>query len=156
MKKFVQHTGLGVMISALCFSSVQANETDLHKMNSLDLCVAYSTLETEADKQSYFKELDQRGQLSHQDHARLSKKEVGTSSTMCGMYMALGKPLAEQSRQIRPMTFKAVHVYPDMYYVSQSGMIVAAYERKEGTMPPKLTADKPEVEAPPVLYSHPK
>ncbi|HHT00497.1 MAG TPA: hypothetical protein ENK73_06545 [Thiomicrospira sp.] len=137
-------------------ASAHAEEIDLSKKGNLDMCVEYSTLESEETKQAYFKELDRRGQLSYKDHERLKNREVGPSSTTCGMYMAKGKPMAEKSRQIRPMTFKVVHVYPDMYYVSQSGMIVDGYERKEGVMPPKLAVEKPEVAPPPVLYGQPK
>jgi len=146
----------GLLISGLCLNSAMAEDSAISEMSNLDLCVNYSTLESEALRESYFKELDLRGQLSHKDYERIPKKQVGTTSTMCGMYMALGKPLAEQSRQIRPMTFKSVHVYPDMYYVSQSGMIVEVYERKEGEMPPSLVVEKPAVEPPPVLYQAPK
>ncbi|WP_373020312.1 hypothetical protein [Thiomicrorhabdus sp.] len=156
MKKNIQKSFYGILVSGLMIGSVQAGETKISEMKNLDMCVNYSTLESEEDKKAYYDELNHRGQLSYKDIERLPKKEVGNSSTICGMYMALGKPLAEQARQIRPMTFKAVHVYPDMYYVSQSGMIVETFERKEGTMPPQLAADKPDVEPPPVLYKAPK
>ncbi len=155
MNKRIQTLLAATVFTASC-SSAMADEIDVSKKGNLEMCVDYSTLETEQLKQAYFKELDKRGQLSYKDHDRLPSGQVGASSTTCGMYMAKGKPMAEQSRQIRPMTFKVVHVYPDMYYVSQSGMIVDGYERKEGVMPPKLVADKPEVQAPPVLYGAPK
>lgn len=155
MKRTIQHVLTAALLSAGLSQVALAESVDLKKKGNMEMCVDYSTLDAES-KQAYFKELDRRGQLSYKDHERISKGECGTSSTMCGMYMALGKPLAEQSRQIRPMTFKVVHVYPDMYYVSQSGMIVDAMERKEGVMPPQLNAEKPAVAAPPVLYGHPK
>ncbi|MBN2864732.1 MAG: hypothetical protein JXK16_01875 [Thiotrichales bacterium] len=151
MKKSIQLLLAGSFLSA-AFSSAYAEELDVSKKDNLEMCVEYFSEKSDSVKQAYFKELDKRGQLSYQDHERLAKGEVGPSSTMCGMYMAKGKPLAEQSRQIRPMTFKAVHVYPDMYYVSQSGMLVEGYERKEGMMPPSLNVEKPAVQAPPVLY----
>ncbi|MDG6773290.1 hypothetical protein QCB45_03015 [Thiomicrorhabdus sp. ZW0627] len=156
MKKNIQKSFYGILISGLMISSAQAKESDISEMKNLDLCVNYSTLKSEEEKKAYFDELNKRGQLSYQDLDRLPTKTVASSSTICGMYMSLGKPIAEQSRQIRPMTFKAVHVYPDKYYVSQSGMIVSSYERKEGEMPPKLIAEKPAVEPPPVLYKHAK
>lgn len=118
---------------------------------TLDLCVNYSTLTSDAERQAYIKELDLRSQLSQKDHDLMNQAKVVNSMTICGMYMSLGKPLAEQSRQIRPMTFKAVHVYPDMYYVSQSGMIVENYPRVEGSMPPSLVVEKPKVEPSPTL-----
>jgi hypothetical protein len=150
--KFTQSkTAATLLLSALFSAPVLAE--DVSQMKNLDLCVNYSTLTSEADKKAYFDELNKRGQLSYKDLERLEKREVGTSSTICGMYMALGKPLAEQSRQIRPMTFKAVHVYPTMYYVSQSGMIVEALERKEGVMPPSLAVDTPKVEPSP-MHQH--
>jgi len=155
MNKPIQTLLMSALLTA-GLSSAQAEELDLSKKGNLDMCVEYSTLESEEMKQAYFKELDRRGQLSYKDHDRLKLGEVGPSSTMCGMYMTKGKPLAEQSRQIRPMTFKSVHIYEDMYYVSQSGMIVDGYERKEGVMPPKLVVEQPDVAPPPVLYGQPK
>ena len=100
--------------------------------------------------ETIFKELDLRSQLSVKDHELVDKHQVENSMSMCGMYMSRGKPISEKSRQIRPFTFKTVHVYPDMYYVSQSGMIVQSLERKEGVMPPKLMHEAPKVQAPPV------
>jgi hypothetical protein len=152
MKKTVQYTLQGLLVSSLFIGGAQAKQsTDVSNMKNLELCVDYSTLPSNELKEAYFAELDRRGQLSHKDYERIPKHEVDNTSTICGMYMALGKPLAEQSRQLRPMVFKAVHVYPDRYYVSQSGMIVASYERKPGEMPPQLIPEKPAVEAPPVL-----
>lgn len=149
MKFMPSKTAATLLLTAL-FSGASWAE-DVTQMKNLDLCVNYSTVDSE-HKKAYFDELNRRGQLSYKDHERIDKGEVGSTSTVCGMYMARGKPLAEQSRQIRPMTFKSVHVYPDMYYVSQSGMIVEALERKEGVMPPSLVVDKPAVEPPPVLH----
>ncbi|WP_178861083.1 hypothetical protein [Thiomicrorhabdus cannonii] len=155
MKFTTPKTAATLLLSALFSASAWADDANnnISQMKNIDLCVNYSTLESEADKKAYFDELNKRGQLSYKDLERLEKREVGTSSTICGMYMALGKPLAEQSRQIRPMTFKAVHVYPDMYYVSQSGMIVDVLERKEGVMPPSLSVDTPKVQPSP-MHEH--
>ena len=155
MKKTIQLLFTGALLTT-SLSNALAEELDVSDKSNLEMCVEYYSEKSENVKQAYFKELDKRGQLSYQDHARIEKGEVGPSSTMCGMYMTKGKPMAEQSRQIRPMTFKSVHVYPDMYYVSQSGMLVDGYERKEGSMPPKLVAEQPAVQAPPVLYGAPK
>ena len=154
MKKTIQALLTGTLLTA-GLSIAHAETIDTKELDNLKMCVDYSDMSTDVQK-AYFKELDKRGQLSYQDHSRLANKEVGPSSTTCGMYMAKGKPLTERSRQIRPMTFKVVHVYSDMYYVSQSGMIVEGYERKEGVMPPKLSVEKPAVQAPPVLYGAPK
>jgi hypothetical protein len=164
MKKIKQAPiAIGLIISALFATAVQAQteaakrvlerEGALSKTGTLDLCVNYSTLTTEDEKKNYIKELDLRSQLSVADHKNIDQHKIVTSMTMCGMYMSQGKPVAEKSRQIRPMTFKTVHVYPDMYYVSQSGMIVEAYERKEGSMPPKLVHEKPETAPSPTLHS---
>lgn len=150
MKKPIQLLLAGSLLS-VAFSAAHAEELDLSKKGNLEMCVEYFSATPEL-KEAYFKELDHRGQLSHQDHERLKNSEVGSSTTTCGLYMTKGKPLAEQSRQIRPMTFKVVHVYEDMYYVSQSGMIVESYERKEGVMPPKLDIEKPAVQPPPMQH----
>ena len=154
MKKTIQILLTGAVL-ATGLTVAHAETVEVKELDNLKMCVDYSEMSRDV-QQTYFKELDRRGQLSYQDHSRLANKEVGPSSTTCGMYMAKGKPLTEKSRQIRPMTFKVVHVYSDMYYVSQSGMVVEGYERKEGVMPPKLSVEKPDVQAPPVLYGAPK
>lgn len=143
--------------TALSFSttSYADEKNSLEDVKTLKLCVDYSTLASDEEKAIYMKELDRRGQLSVQDHDNFAKKQVVNGSTMCGMYMTLGKPLAEKGKQLRPMVYKVVHVYPTHYYVSQVGMIVATYERKEGQLPPKLTEDKPKTQAPPVMYQSP-
>jgi len=162
MKNFKKTSfAIGFVMSAVFATSALA-QTDagkrvlerdgsLSKTGTLDLCINYSTLQSDAEKKLYIKELDLRSQLSVPDHNNIDKKVVVTSMTMCGMYMSLGKPLAEQSRQIRPLTFKTVHVYPEMYYVSQSGMIVEAFKREEGSMPPKLAQEAPAVAESPTL-----
>ncbi|QBZ83607.1 hypothetical protein GHNINEIG_01667 [Hydrogenovibrio crunogenus] len=143
--------------TALSFSTASyADEKNpLDDVKTLKLCVDYSTLTSEADKASYMKELDRRGQLSVQDHDNFAKKQVVNGSTMCGMYMTLGKPMAEKGKQLRPMVYKVVHVYPTHYYVTQMGMVVEKYERKEGELPPKLIHEKPKTQAPPVIYQSP-
>lgn len=123
---------------------------ELSKVDTLKLCVDYADLKTEEQRKIYIKELDLRSQLSEQDHKLAPLHKVSNSMTMCGMYMSKGKPLAEKSRQIRPLTFKTVHVYDDLYITTQSGMITAIHERKEGEMPPALVPEKPRVQAPPV------
>jgi len=146
----------GLIIGAFTAAPVMAENKFLDrteaiaKVDTMQLCVDYSTLKTDAERKSYIKELDLRSQLSVKDHELIDKHQVENSMSMCGMYMSRGKPISEKSRQIRPFTFKTVHVYPDMYYVSQSGMIVQTLERKEGVMPPKLVHEAPKVQAPPV------
>ncbi len=130
--------------------TIQPVQQSLSEVETLKLCIGYASLKTDADRTHYKKELDLRSQLSVKDHQFVDKHHVENSMTVCGMYMALGKPISEQSRQIRPMTFKAVHVYPDKYYVSQSGMIVETLERKPDTLPPPLIHTPPKVQAPPV------
>ena len=122
----------------------------LAKVDTLKLCIDYASLTHDKERTQYIKELDLRSQLSVKDHQLIDKHQVENSMSRCGMYMARGKPISEQSRQIRPFTFKTVHVYPDMYYVSQSGMIVETLERKAGVLPPKLVHPAPKVEPPPV------
>jgi hypothetical protein len=53
------------------------------------------------------------------------------------------------------MTYKVVHVYPDKYYVSQSGLIMDILDRKEGELPPQLVHEVPAVQPPPVIYNTP-
>lgn len=164
MKQLLKTTFTVIGFSLVTFGQAQAFGTStpagkmaidrsgpLTKIPTIRLCVDYSTLKSEAEKQQYIKELDLRSQLSEVDHKYALQGKVQPNMTRCGMYMALGKPLQESSRQIRPMTFKTVHIYPDMYYVSQSGMLVDAYERKEGVLPPTLYPEKPEVAESPTL-----
>lgn len=74
---------------------------------------------------------------------------------MCGMYMILGKPLQEKSKQLRPMVFKSIHVYEDNYYVTQMGVVVEKLARKEGQLPPSLSTEKPKIVGTPVLFIAP-
>lgn len=144
---------IGLMsINQLAFATP---DNALESEKTLKLCVDYFDLTDTTTKDAYIKELDRRGQLSVEDHQNFSKGQVVNGSTMCGMYMTLGKPISEKSKQIRPMVFKTVHVYEDTYYVTQSGMIVGHYDRKPGVMPPKLSEPAPESQAPPVLFNAP-
>jgi len=131
-------------------SPLEERNGPLTQIDTLKLCIDYNALTHDDVRKQYKKELDFRAQLSTKDHTLVDQNKVENSMTRCGMYMALGKPLKEQTRQIRPMTFKTVHVYPNMYYVSQSGMIVETLERKEGVLPPKLVHAAPKVVPPPV------
>lgn len=123
----------------------------LSKVPTLDLCVEYSTLKSDKERTEHTKELDLRSQLSKKDHELIDKHQVENSMTMCGMYMSKGKPIAEKSRQLAPMTFKSVHIYPDMYYVTQSGVVVEHYPRKKGSVPPTLIPKIPKVQNSPTL-----
>ncbi len=123
---------------------------EFSKVNTLNLCVDYHDLETEERRKAYIKELDLRSQLSEQDHTLPNLHKISNRMTMCGMYMSKGRPIAEKSRQIRPLTFKTVHIYDDLYITTQSGMITEVLERKKGEMPPALVSKKPKVQAPPV------
>ena len=136
--------------SALAEENFLERTTPLAKADTMTLCLEYGNLTQESERNAYKKELDLRSQLSVKDHKLIDQHQVENSMTRCGMYMALGKPIGEQSRQIRPMTFKTVHIYPDKYYVSQSGMIVETLERTAGTLPPELIPTAPKVVPPPV------
>ncbi|VAW49540.1 hypothetical protein MNBD_GAMMA04-1997 [hydrothermal vent metagenome] len=152
-----KHALLGLILTTSVTSSSAFAEKPflersdpLAKMDTFQLCLDYANLTQEQQRQQFKQELDLRSQLSVKDHQLIDQHQVENSMTRCGMYMALGKPISEQSRQIRPMTFKTVHVYPNHYYVSQSGIIVETLERKEGIMPPTLVHTPPKVQAPPV------
>jgi len=123
----------------------------LSKVPTIQLCVDYYKLSSETDKQDYIKELDLRSQLSVKDHNLLGQNTVENGMTMCGMYMNIGTPMSQKTKQLRPMVFKTVHVYKDVYTVTQSGMIVNVYQRKEGELPPKLVHEKPAVAPSPTL-----
>lgn len=124
---------------------------ELAQVSTLKLCVDYYKLTDDAKRKAYVQELDLRTQLSEKDHENVPNHKVVPGMTMCGMYMAIGTPKAQKTKQLRPMVYKTVHVYKDMYYVTQSGLVVEMYERKEGTMPPKLSHEKPLVAPSPTL-----
>lgn len=155
---------LALIISSVISSTATATDTiepsvlertsPLAHVDTLKLCLDYHSLTQDDARKQYKKELDYRAQLSTKDHQLIDQNQVENSMTRCGMYMALGSPLREQSRQIRPMTFKTVHVYPDKYYVSQSGMIVKTLDRKADTLPPQLIPTAPKVVPPPVAPRH--
>ncbi len=155
---------LALIISSLISSTTNATNTTkssvlertnpLAHVDTLKLCLDYHNLTQDDSRNQYKKELDYRAQLSTKDHQLIDQNQVENSMTRCGMYMALGSPLREQSRQIRPMTFKTVHVYPDKYYVSQSGMIVETLDRKTDTLPPQLIPIAPKIVPPPVTPKH--
>lgn len=127
---------------------------DLTVSRTIDMCLEYNTANADRKKVLYA-EIDRRGMISHKDLEGMPNGEVIKGSSTCGLYMMKGKPLAEQSRQLRPMTFKVVHVYPEHYYVSQSGLIMDVLERKEGELPPVLVHEVPAVQPPPVMYNTP-
>ncbi|NCN43376.1 MAG: hypothetical protein CO158_08375 [Piscirickettsiaceae bacterium CG_4_9_14_3_um_filter_43_564] len=156
MNKHISLAALILSAFVAVTGSVQAETaSDIETAKTLTLCVDYFDLTDENQKAVYLKELDRRGQLSVEDHENFAKGQVVNGCTLCGMYMTLGKPLSETSKQIRPMVFKAVHVYPEHYYVTQSGMVVNHFARKPGVMPPKLNESVPETQAPPVIFNAP-
>lgn len=144
-------------LSLSCLLALSASAfaaEDLTVSRTIDLCLEYNT--ATAERKAVLKtEIDRRGMISFKDAEGIPKSEVYKGSSTCGLYMIKGKPLAEQARQIRPMTFKVVHVYPEHYYVSQSGLIMDILARKEGELPPQLVQEKPGVEPPPVIYNTP-
>lgn len=135
-------------------SAKKNQQPAIKKAKTLDLCVNYSNAK-EDEQEKIIKELNYRNQLSEKDIQNIKKSIVETSNTMCGMYMILGKPLQEKSKQLRPMVFKSIHVYPDNYYVTQMGIVVAKHERKEGSTPPLLSVEKPLVMEAPVKFIAP-
>lgn len=156
MKKHLAYAlGMTLASSAFFANAAYAGEDKITDAKTLDLCVNYSALKSDDEKQRTLKELTRRAQLTEKDTQNLDKSEVNPGNTMCGMYMILGKPLQEKARQLRPMVYKVVHVYPDYYFVSQMGMITEKYKRVEGQLPPALSKDSPAVAPPPVMYNTP-
>ena len=126
----------------------------LKKQRTLDLCVNYSSV-NESKKKAILTELTARNQLSEKDMDNLKTRVVEPSNTMCGMYMILGKPMQEKSRQLRVMVFKTVHVYPKNYFVTQMGMVVEKHQRTKDSVPPSLVKSLPKTQAPPVKFISP-
>lgn len=121
------------------------------KTATIKLCVDYHKEKSEAERKTIIEELDLRAQLSEKDHNLAPKNQIENGMTMCGMYMSIGTPKAHKTKQIRPMVYKTVHIYPNHYVVTQSGMVVQIHAREEGKLPPKLAAEKPAVEPSPTL-----
>ena len=144
---------LGLSASTMSFATPQGAITplpdDLSKTRPIELCAVYAE-HNEADQKRIFDRLDSLNLLSHKDYDLVKEKRIETGSTMCGMYMGLGKPLDEQGMQIRPMVYKVVHIYPDQYVVTQSGVVMEIHERIEGQLPPTLYQPMPDVVPPPV------
>lgn len=124
---------------------------DLMKSRPIELCAHY-TDQSEADQQKIYQHLDKLGILSHKDYDMMQTGKIELGSSMCGMYMTLGKPLDEQGMQIRPMVYKVVHIYEKLYVVTQSGMVMEIHERKPGVLPPSLNAETPKVAPPPIRH----
>ena len=122
---------------------------DLNKTRPLELCVVYSD-HNKADQQRIFQRLDSLNLLSHKDYELRSTGKIEPGSSICGMYMELGKPLNEQGMQIRPMVYKVVHIYHDQYVVTQSGLVMETHQRIEGELPPTLNQPMPDVMPPPL------
>lgn len=122
---------------------------DLSKIKPQQLCVHYAE-QDEAEKQRFFERLDTLSLLSHKDYDLIPQGKIEVGSSICGMYMGKGKPLKEDGIQIRPMVFKVVHIYDDLYAVTQSGMVMEVHERVEGEMPPTLNQQTPRVAPPPI------
>lgn len=127
-------------------------EEDLTKARTIDLCLEYKEASDDR-KSALFKEIDRRGMVSYRDFEGFKSGNIYPGTSVCGMYMIKGDPITEQARQLRPLTFKTVHVYPENYYVSQSGIVMRVLERKEGILPPNLIEKLPDVAHPPVLHN---
>lgn len=165
MKKQTVTLISGLMLSGLMMATPAQAEIrplgdDLQKSRTLDLCGNYYDNQNEKQKKAIVKELERRAQLGFKDYKDLKKHQIQRhhiekGMTMCGMYMANGKPLKEGVRQLRPFVYKAVHVYPKHYVVTEMGMVVDVMERKKGTMPPKLIHEKPKVQPAPILMEAP-
>jgi hypothetical protein len=144
---------LGLGASTMTHAAPQGAATplpeDLSKTRPIELCVVYPD-HNEADQKRIFQRLDSLNLLSHNDYDLVKQNRIEIGSTMCGMYMGLGKPLNEQGMQIRPMVYKVVHIYPDKYVVTQSGVVMEIHERVEGQLPPTLHQPMPDVVPPPV------
>lgn len=154
MKKTILLTwalGLSFGLSAIAQaeSDVFKAPQDLSKVKPQQLCVHYAE-QDEAEQKRFFDRLDKLGLLSHKDYDLIPQGKVEVGSSMCGMYMGKGKPLDEDGVQIRPMVFKVVHIYDDLYAVTQSGMVMEVHARVEGEMPPTLNQQTPKVAPPPI------
>lgn len=153
----MKKTLVSLLLSGLMTSPAFAQSSESNPFEStrtIDLCVEYHDATSERQA-ILLKELERRAQLTEKDYDHIKNRTIANSATQCGMYMALGKPLAEEGRQLRPFVYKVVHVYPTQYIVTQMGMVVEVHERKEGMMPPSLSVDKPQVQEAPVIYNTP-
>lgn len=154
MKKSILLTcvlGLSFGLTSIAQAESEAFKApqELSKIKPQQLCVHYAE-QDETEKKRFFERLDTLSLLSHKDYDLIPQGKVEVGSSMCGMYMGKGKPLAEDGIQIRPLVFKVVHIYDDLYVVTQSGMVMEVHERIEGEMPPTLNQQTPKVAPPPI------
>jgi len=129
---------------------------NVQQAKTLNLCIDYYSQKNADKKAAERAELTRRGMLSVKDHDLLDGKQAAleNGNTRCAMYMTRGIPLDEKGKFINHRwvrTPKIVHVYPDKYYVSQSGIITRVYDRKPGQLPPELERKAPKVAPPPML-----
>ncbi len=129
---------------------------NVQQAKTLNLCIDYFNQKNTNKKAAERAELARRGMLSVKDHDLLDGKQTAleNGNTRCAMYMTRGIPLDEKGKFIKHTwvrTPKIVHVYPDKYYVTQSGIITRVYDRKLGQLPPELDKKAPKVAPPPVL-----
>ncbi len=158
MTNFKSKLCLALLTSSLTVPAMASPEKinkPISEKGTLELCVNYSTLKTKAEKVATIKELDRRIQLSEKDHKNLKKKIVEPSDTMCGMYMILGKPIKEQAKRLSTMAYKAVHIYPNNYYVTRMGLVIKKLPRTKDSIPPELSVKRPKVQGPPVTFIAP-
>ena len=154
-------TGLLVMVLSAQASEHQAKRDfsvpdNVQQAKTLNLCIDYFSQKSADKKAAERAELTRRGMLSVKDHDLLDGKQsaLENGNTRCAMYMTRGIPLDEKGKFINHRwvrTPKIVHVYPDKYYVTQSGIITRVYDRKPGQLPPELEKKAPKVAPPPVL-----
>lgn len=150
----------GLLLSAPAQAEIKPLGKDLQKSRTLDLCGNYYNNKDEKQKKAIVKELERRAQLSFKDYQDVKKHQIQhnhieTGMTMCGMYMANGTPLKEGVRQLRPFVYKAVHVYPKHYVVTEMGMVTNVLDRKKGSLPPELVHKKPKVQPAPMIMDSP-
>ncbi|GAB6034639.1 hypothetical protein [Galenea microaerophila] len=150
----------GLFLSTPAQAEIRPLGKDLTQSRTLDLCGNYYNNPNEKQKKAIVKELERRAQLGFKDYKDVKKHQIQhhhieKGMTTCGMYMANGKPLKEGVRQIRPFVYKAVHVYPKHYVVTQTGMVVDVMERKKGSLPPKLIHQAPKVQPAPMIMDAP-
>lgn len=141
--------GLSLGLTSLAHADTFKAPEDLSKVKPQQLCMHYAE-QDKAEQKRYFERLDTLGLLSHKDYDLIPQGKVEVGSSMCGMYMGKGKPLDEDGLQIRPLVYKVVHIYEDLYAVTQSGMVMETHQRIPGELPPSLNKQTPKVAPPPI------
>ena len=139
------------LILAVSSLFIATKATATEQISTIQLCVDFNKASSPHKKDAILQTLEKRAQLSEKDYKLIPQKAIENGMTRCGMYMSIGTPNSYKTKQLRPMIYKTVHIYPKHYVVTQAGMVVNVMPREAGKLPPKLVHEPPKVVSSPTL-----